>query len=184
MHGRFQPLHNGHWEYIESALTRCEYLYIGITQYRRRVLVQAGGPTAAHRAQPQSNPLTYFERLTLLRRALKGHGIEGDRYTVIPFPIEEPEELTDFLPITVPVLTTTYDDWNVEKIRILERAGYEVINLWTRESKSIAGKAIRDLMRSDDPAWEGMVPTEVARLLNDFNVPGRLRRIGIAEPEV
>ncbi len=31
IHGRFQPFHNGHLEYLLAALERCETLIIGIT---------------------------------------------------------------------------------------------------------------------------------------------------------
>lgn len=35
IHGRFQPFHNGHWQYARAALARCDVLIIGITLIRR-----------------------------------------------------------------------------------------------------------------------------------------------------
>jgi len=33
IHGRFQPFHNEHLDYVLRALDRCDFLWIGITQY-------------------------------------------------------------------------------------------------------------------------------------------------------
>ena len=47
MHGRFQPFHNGHWEYLELTAARCETLMerpAYRTPFRfRRCLVPADG---------------------------------------------------------------------------------------------------------------------------------------------
>jgi cytidyltransferase-like protein len=116
VHGRFQPLHNGHLEYIQAAFKRCDFLYIGITQHVLHRLTQVSSASAVHRAQPESNPLTYFERMTVIDAVLTSVDIPRDRFAIMPFPIEEPSELHEFLPLSVPVLTTTYDDWNRAKI--------------------------------------------------------------------
>ncbi|TMK95420.1 MAG: hypothetical protein E6G42_02925 [Actinobacteria bacterium] len=31
VHGRFQPFHNGHLEYLRGAAARCDELFVGIT---------------------------------------------------------------------------------------------------------------------------------------------------------
>ena len=31
IHGRFQPFHNGHLDYLRGALARCDELFVGIT---------------------------------------------------------------------------------------------------------------------------------------------------------
>ena len=36
IHGRFQPFHNGHLEYMVAAAARCTRLAVGITRYCRR----------------------------------------------------------------------------------------------------------------------------------------------------
>ncbi len=33
VHGRFQPFHNGHLEYVLAAQSRCAFLWVGITKY-------------------------------------------------------------------------------------------------------------------------------------------------------
>jgi nicotinamide mononucleotide adenylyltransferase len=33
VHGRFQPFHNGHLEYVLSAKQKCDFLYVGIAMW-------------------------------------------------------------------------------------------------------------------------------------------------------
>jgi cytidyltransferase-like protein len=179
IHGRFQPFHNGHLEYLQGALARCDYLYVGVTQFRRRQLVQVSSTSAVHRALPESNPLSYFERLTILQALFASLGIDASRYCVVPFPIEEPQELSDFLPTSVRVFTTTYDSWNKAKIELLRSYGYEVENLWSRDAKLISGQQVRDLLRADDAGWRDLVPPAVADVLAQFEIGERLRALAL-----
>ncbi len=97
------------------------------------------------------NPLTYFERARLLSAALTHNGVSRDRFEILPFPIENPAELPDFLPTSIPVVTTIYDDWNRAKIESLQSVGYRIENLWTRSDKRIQGREIRRLIRTGSP---------------------------------
>lgn len=181
VHGRFQPLHNGHLEYLLAAFERCEHLHIGITQYLHDRLVRVDAADAAHRTLPVNNPLSYFERMKMIEIALDFAGISPDRFDVVPFPIEETPLLSQFLPTTIPIFTTTYDSWNEEKIRLLEEAGYEVIVLWEREEKKFEGRHVRSLMTSDDPSWTAQVPNAVARYLDELGIPERLRALALPQ---
>jgi cytidyltransferase-like protein len=181
VHGRFQPLHNGHLEYIREAARRTELLFIGLTQFRRRQLIQVEADDAVHRAQPNSNPLTYYERLQVIDAVMNAEGLSSERYRVTPFPIEEPSELLDFLPVSVTIFTTTYDAWNREKIRLLEELGYTVQNLWTRTTKAVSGATVRQLMVDGDSAWMGLVPAVAVPLLEEFELPTRLRRLHLGD---
>ncbi len=181
IHGRFQPFHNGHLEYLTAALDQCDYIYIGITQFRRRSLIQVKPVAALHRAQPQSNPLSYFERLVMIQSLLRSLGIGPERYCVTPFPIEEPSELNDFLPTHITVFTTTYDEWNERKIAVLEEHGYPVVNLWSRSEKVVAGQRIRELLRDDDDGWRALVPNAVADFLEELGIGERLRALALPE---
>ena len=180
VHGRFQPFHNGHLEYVLAALAHCDFLYVGVTQYRRGRLVAVDAPDARHRAAPEHNPLTYFERATMIRAALLAAGVSGDAFTVIPFPIEEPSELAEFLPLDIPIFTTVYDAWNEEKIRVLGGLGYTVRVLYRRAVKEISGAQVRALLRDGDDAWRALVPPAAAALLDDHMLADRLARAGAA----
>jgi cytidyltransferase-like protein len=64
VHGRFQPPHKGHLNYIKTAKARCEMLYIGITQPDIRNLSYCQEDD--HRSDPGNNPLSFEERANCL----------------------------------------------------------------------------------------------------------------------
>ena len=171
-HGRFQPLHKGHMEYLLAAKERCDHLWVGITQYNVRSL--SDNPVDPHRTRPQDNPLTYFERVQIIREAFAEEGITEEQFGILPFPIETPQLLRDFLSTDVPVFTTVYDDWNRHKIRVLREAGYEVITLWERDEKEYKGTEVREKIMNGDPSWEGLVPPATVRAVRAYNVRERL----------
>jgi len=178
-HGRFQPLHKGHLEYLLASLERCDHLYVGVTQYLHDRLVRVHSADAAHRSMPENNPLSYFERMRIIEIALESEGIGHERFDILPFPIEEAPLLSQFLPTSVPVFTTTYDAWNHEKIQTLETAGYEVITLWDRDHKDYEGKTVRALMLEGDQAWKKQVPDAVVPFLEETGIPERLRSLAL-----
>jgi cytidyltransferase-like protein len=175
VHGRFQPLHLGHMEYIMAAFAKANFLFVGLTQPDIRDLKET--PEASHRAFAYSNPLTYFERRELIVDALSDAGKPRTTFEIIPFPIETPARLPDFLPVTVPCLTTVYDDWNREKVRRLVATGYKVDVLWDREEKAIQGSVVRDLIRAGRSEWLTMVPAATVRAVDRFRLRRRLENL-------
>jgi cytidyltransferase-like protein len=51
-HGRFQPFHNGHLEYVRAAKERCDFLWIGITKYD--IDEAALSPLGTERERPEN----------------------------------------------------------------------------------------------------------------------------------
>jgi nicotinamide mononucleotide adenylyltransferase len=173
VHGRFQPLHNNHLEYILEAKKRSTFLWIGITKF----LVDNLNPLGRHRERPEANPLTYFERIQLIKDALIDAKIKPDSFTCIPFPIEMPSALPSFLPTSVPCFTTICEDWNREKIRLLEAYGYRTIILWEREPKQISSNFIRRDIVQGGTEWRRLVPPATIRAVDRLNLADRLRSL-------
>lgn len=175
VHGRFQVFHNGHLEYVCEAKLRCDFLWIGITQYDIRQLKVDG--VSAHRSVMGQNPLTYFERIVMIAEVLVEHGIDRAEFGFVPFPIEEPELLPDFLPIAIPCLTTIYDEWNRDKVRRLEAVGYQVTVLWEGTKKPAEGRDLRRLIESGNEAWKALVPAATVKTVERLNLGQRLRSL-------
>jgi cytidyltransferase-like protein len=173
-HGRFQPVHNGHVEYLLAAKKRCDFLYVGLTQIVRSRL-QDVSPVAHHRAEVSNNPLTFFERQELIRDVLRENGIGSNEFDILPFPIEDEVVLPEFLPVDVPVFTTVYDDWNREKVVRLRTAGYMVDVLWERATKEYIGSEVRTLIAAGDNRYRAMVPDATIRLVDRLKLGERLR---------
>ncbi|MDP2121069.1 MAG: adenylyltransferase/cytidyltransferase family protein [Hoeflea sp.] len=158
IHGRFQPFHRGHLEYALAALDRSDRIIIGITQHNNESLRWSALDVAKHRSEPEANPFSYVERIEIIEAALTSEGIDKSRFSFIPFPIETPNELSQYLHRDVIVYTTVYDEWNESKINLLRREGYNVEILWKRSSKDFEGKQVRRLITEGRPEWRSMVP--------------------------
>ena len=174
-HGRFQPLHNEHLEYVLAAKERCEFLWVGITRFD--ISAEHLNPLGRHRERPEANPLTYYERVTIIRQALMDSGIPPSEFEFTPFPIETPSALSLFLPKHVVCYTTICEEWNREKIRLLEGEGYKVEVLWERIPKQLQGTDVREAIASGDERWKTMVPPATIRGVERFGVVERLQRL-------
>lgn len=158
IHGRFQPFHNAHLAYARAALARVDHLYIGLT----RVFPDPGigAATAPHRQLNDNNPLTYYDRCSIIRASIMDSGIDLSRISIGPFPIEIPYKIHEFWPRDFPCYTTIVDDWNREKIKILENHGHQVMvldNVVPNGLPISSGSEIRRMIRDADPSWKSFV---------------------------
>lgn len=172
VHGRFQLLHLDHLDYMLIAHTLCEHLIIGITSYNIHGLVKVDA--APHRYIINNNPLTYFERVQMITSALTEAGIDKCSFSFSPFPIETPEILPDFIPVSYPCFTTIREEWNRDKIKSLESIGYQVIVLKEELDKEIEGTKIRNMIISNDEHWKLLVPPATIRTVETLGIKTRL----------
>lgn len=173
VHGRFQPPHLEHLEYMLAALSLTEHLMIGITQPDSDKLLDC--PEDPHRAEVRSNPLSFEERCGAIQAMLSGIGIDGTRFSFVRFPIEAPEKLSEIVPLGTVCFTTIRDEWNVVKIRRLEDLGYDVKVLWDRSEKAgIQGTEIRRKIQKHDPTWIKNVHPAVVDFLNTEGIIDRM----------
>ena len=172
VHGRFQPFHTDHLKYVLEAKNRCGFLWVGITQFNISSLVATASDP--HRQAPFNNPMTFFERVQTISNCLRSEGVPGTEFACIPFPIETPKYLPDFLPTSVPMFTTVCERWNKDKINLLQEIGYEVIVLWERECKEHEGVTIRRLILEGDVAWEQHVPIATKQAIEKYRIRERL----------
>jgi cytidyltransferase-like protein len=175
VHGRFQPFHNGHLEYALAAKKRCDFLWIGITKFD--ITPAEFNLLGRPRELPENNPLTFYERVMIISAAFEQVGIERGAYGFVPFPIETPNRLSEFLPPSVPCFTTVCEDWNKEKIAILKRYGYTVNVLWERPTKTITGSRIREDIISGGDMWRTLVPPATARAVDELKIKERLLKL-------
>lgn len=164
VHGRFQPFHNGHLDYVLQAAQRTNFLHVGLTQ----VFQPRYADVSTGRDTVDANPLTFFERSRIVVAALEEHGMSRSRFSIIPFPIEDPALLPQFVPTAVPCFTTLVTEWNDEKVSRLRGVGYEVRTLEVSpldNNRVTSGTEIRRLIRSRDSRWARYVPSSVAEII-------------------
>jgi cytidyltransferase-like protein len=161
VHGRFQPFHNGHLAYLEAAAGRCARLFIGITNPDR--LRTSPEPDDPARHLPESNPLTYTERLLMISGAAEEAGVEAVH--IIPFPITEPDLWRDYVPRHVVHFVRVFSPWGDRKLDRLKAGGYRTEVLEAPEGKTVSGEQVRAAIR-DGGEWRALVPPAVARFID------------------
>ena len=175
MHGRFQPFHNGHWEYCRLALDRCQTLIIGITNPDPSQI--APEATADHRHRSENNPYTFFDRQRMIRAALTDAAVPLERVIFIPFPVNIPDRWPFYVPTDAKQFVRVFSDWEQTKADRLRAAGFDVEILTPGADKAIEATEIRRrIARMDAPGaaknpgedWRTLVPLGVARVLDEI----------------
>lgn len=133
--------------------------WIGITKCETTV----ASSSSVGREKPENNPLTFFERITIVSEALIEKGINRTRFGFVPFPIETPVRLSYFMPTSIPCYTTICEQWNEDKIAVLKTQGYEVVVLYSEQPKEIIGSVIRKDIVEGGNSWKAMVPPATVR---------------------
>ncbi|MHC1725125.1 MAG: nicotinate-nucleotide adenylyltransferase [Syntrophobacteraceae bacterium] len=174
VHGRFHIFHLDHLKYLLSAKARCKHLVVGITNPDPTLTKTDSADPG--RSSPEANPLTYFERYTIVRAVLLEAGLEDSEFSVVPFPVNFPELYRFYLPLDATFYMTIYDDWGRRKLSMFESLGLKVEVLWTkpREQKGISAGDIRRRI-AEGGMWESMVPRATAALIRSMEIESRLR---------
>lgn len=162
IHGRFQPFHLGHLEYLRGAAERSGEVFVGITNPDpTRVRPEPSDPL---RHLPESNPWTYSERLLMVKAAATELRLELSRVHVIPFPVNEPELWPAYVPEGVTQYIRLFSEWGGTKVDRMREAGYEVVVLDEGAEKQVSGAEVREALRAGGE-WESLVPRGVAQVI-------------------
>lgn len=188
--GRFQPPHREHIEYMTRALERCEFLWIGlVVRFGRKDHADSGA--APHRWYPEANPLSYAERSAIIREALLDSGVSRGRFGFVPFPLDEPDLLGEYVDLRTPILVSHCDRWSDEKQGRLEGAGYAVEVLFERPPTRVEGRTIRNEIIAGTQGWELLVPEATKKAVVLLRLRDRLLRLAAhstgghtAQPEI
>jgi nicotinamide mononucleotide adenylyltransferase len=164
IHGRFQPLHLGHLEYLLAGYARCDVLVVGITSPDPWLRGQE--PANPGRSAPDANPLTFYERYLMVEGALAESGVDRERLRIVPFPHSYPDRLWHYAPPEALYFLSIYDGWGDEKARRLEELGLRTNVLWRRTERLTSGTELRAMIRSGDPSWRALVPPATRRVVD------------------
>ena len=163
IHGRFQPFHLGHLEYLQGAAAQSDEVWVGITNPDpARVKPEPADPL---RHLPESNPYSYAERLLMVEAVAEEIDVEVH---VIPFPVNEPELWSAYVPQGVTQYLRLFSAWGGTKLERLRKAGYEVVILDEGAEKELSGADVRSAMREGGD-WESLVPPGVASVVRGLS---------------
>jgi len=160
--GRFQPFHFGHLAAVKFALKKVDYLYVIVG--------------SAQRSHERDNPFTAAERISMIKSALDGNGVDPSKWMAIPIPdadshsvwVSSVESMVPKFDIVFTNDTLTFllfkeEGITVRAIPYMDRKRYSATNVRTRI-----------LERQN---WESLVPEQVARLVKDFGGVERVREL-------
>lgn len=162
IHGRFQPFHNGHLEYLRAARPLCRTLIVGITNPDPETIRE--DPTSEHRHLPEANPFTYFERLLMVRAVLTEEGVPFEEALIIPFPVNLPDRWRYYLPPNVVHYVRVFSTWEQSKVDRLREHGYTVEVLHPGIEKAIEASEVRRLIEAGE-GWQSLVPPAVVKVI-------------------
>ncbi len=172
IHGRFQPFHNGHWEYARAALAWCDSLIIGITNPDPSLIVPESADSGRH--LPEANLFTFYERQQMIQATLLDAKVPLERIAIVPFPIHHPERWRHYCPLDTIQFVRVFSTWGQEKLQRFRANGWRVEILDEGSAKEVSGSEVRRRMR-EGKGWEELVPPGVAQVLREIGAVERLR---------
>jgi nicotinamide mononucleotide adenylyltransferase len=164
VHGRFQPVHVEHFQYILRGLAQCSQLIVGITNPDPSDFsAEAASP---HRHLDESNPYTFFQRSEMIKQCLIDEHVDLGRISLAPFHLHDPSKWRDYLPPPRVIVqyVRAFSEWEDQKIKLFEQHGFKVELLDYRAPKNVEGVQVRALKRSGGD-WLTMVPPGAARVI-------------------
>lgn len=182
IHGRFQMLHVGHMEYLLAGKARCDYLLIGISNPDSSLTrFNEANP---HRSTVGANPLTYYERFQMIRLAMLEAGVPREEFDVVPFPINCPSLLFNYVPRDAKFYMTIYDNWSLEKYHTLQLLGCDIEIMWKRTDaeRAASGTQVRKCIAEGKP-WSHLVPKSVYDYVHSNGLERRIQEAVREEEE-
>lgn len=165
IHGRFQPFHKGHLDYLKAGLSRCRRLIVGITNPEPRTIVEVASNGHRHRAA--ANPYTFYLRVRMIQESVLRCPECADRFadvTIVPFPIHTPEVWEHYIAgQDVVQFMRLLDPWDYDKQTTFERHGFRVeIDNATR---LYSGTEVRADLIGGGSTWRSKVPDGTRHVL-------------------
>ena len=174
IHGRFQLFHNDHLNYAMLAKKQCRKLIVGITSPENVALIRE--EVDPHRSDAAANPFTYYERHEMIRAALLEAGLKSEEFEIVPYPIERPSILYNYIPLSATSFFTIYDRWGYEKLERLKSLGYNTVVLFDDREKNMCSTEIREKI-FEGTEWKEMVPNAVYEYIIENNLTEKVIKL-------
>lgn len=151
--GRFQPFHLGHLAAVKYALKKVGYLYVVVG--------------SAQRSHERDNPFTAGERITMVKSALDGNGVNPAKWMAIPIADADSHSLwVSAVESMVPKFDVVFTNDALTFLLFKEqKRQVEAVPYLDRKMYSATNVRARILERKD---WESLVPGQVAKLVKQF----------------
>jgi nicotinamide-nucleotide adenylyltransferase len=160
--GRFQPFHFGHLAAVKFALKRVDYLF---------VVVGSG-----EKSHERDNPFTAGERISMIKSALDGNGVDPSRWMAIPIADAESHSLwVSSVESMVPKFDVVFTN-DALTFLLFKEEGIEVESVPFLDRKHYSATIVRDRIL-EKKNWQHLVPPQVAKLVVKFGGVERVREL-------
>ncbi len=160
--GRFQPFHLGHLAAVKYALKQVQFLYVVVG--------------SAQRSHERDNPFTAGERITMIKSALDGNGVDPSKWMAIPIVDADSHSLwVSSVESMVPKFDIVFTN-DALTFLLFNEGGIEVKAVPYLDRSRYSATNVRDriLERKD---WDSLVPPQVAKLVKRFGGVERVRAL-------
>lgn len=167
VHGRFQPFHKGHLEYVTASLNYCQKLVIGLTNPDKTLTKNE--VFAPHRHLKEANPFTFLERVILIQETLIDENIPLERVIFISFPINLPDLWEYYITKEVIQCVRITSPWEREKAERFRKWGsvVKVLDSSNFKYSNLSATEIRKKI-SEKSDWTDLVPRSVALKIQEL----------------
>jgi nicotinamide-nucleotide adenylyltransferase len=181
VHGRFQPLHNGHVHYILEGLKLCDRLIIAVTNADPTLIKPE--ESDIKRGLPSYNPFTFFERYMMIEKTLiEEQYIKPSRFMVTTLPIHDEDLWKYYLPPSAVLYVNVTSEWDSVKLERMQKSNFKVKKIGDQRFEGINGTQIRQKMIKEGN-WSNLVPKSVESIINSIAGVERLKRLSESEHE-
>ncbi len=150
-----------------QAFEKYNYLYIGITKPDISNISETDFLDKMYRDDPENNIFSYEQRCKIIQSSLVESGINKDRFSFLPFDIDQIENIT--LSKDIICVSNIVEIWNEHKLNKLRNAGYQIDILYKDLLiNKMSSTTIRKLIRENDESWKQYVPSGAISIIEDI----------------
>ncbi len=171
-HGRYEPLHNGHFSVHLEILRDYDFLWVGITNPLRiyppnmEQLDSDLRKSLEHARAPENNPYNYAQRLEMTTKSLIYQGVDIGRVRVLPhFGYYDMPNWRDFMPPKEcsDIVLAPKDIHHEKKMEIYRREGWNVVTV--PQIPGVSGKIFDQEFPDGD--WRRLVPRGTLEVIEE-----------------
>ena len=155
--GRFQPFHLGHLEAIKFALSKVEYLHIGIG--------------SSNKSHEERNPFTADERKQMILSSIHEELLKKLSIHYIP-DVDYHSKWTHVVDEIVPEYDVVFSNDNFTH-ELYEKRGKAIIAVELKSRSDLSGTNIRNLILTDE-SWKQFLPSGTVDVLSEIDGKKRL----------
>ena len=174
--GRFQPFHIGHLSFIEGIHDQTG-LSVAVLVIHSTMSADAGGYSGVADAhhRPEKNPLTVWERVSLINQAIAHEGFSFvSGVLAIPRPDLYWSIAKSFYPTERVICLSGKDDYERQKELFWASLGERTMVIDTNGLPKVSSTAVKQKMQ-DGEEWSELIPVGGRAYFNEINGYERFR---------